>query len=346
MRYVDVPPRNIRKRRLLILVPVVLLFIFLYIVGYRATALRREVNKFGDSTNAIAGQSNFLGKQFRAALKTKSKSKFLNESLNNIVDQALGLSQRAEAIQPPQNLKLAHSFFSVSMKLRHQGLEKYSRAVIASLSTIEPTNKDASIKGALEDISLSDVAYSYFLQETRRYLSSNNLKISLKKSAFLSASTIKSVTVVKEEKPAEKKAQLKEKEKDKESADVYIEDVATSPLRIGYNSENDVRVLPDTDEVDVRIEVGNKGKADEEDVGVEVYLYNKGKFVAKKSAVLDSVEAGGTNKISIKNFKVKSEGLNTFKIKAGPLVSEKNIDDNNYTYKFVLESQDSNSESQ
>jgi uncharacterized protein (UPF0248 family) len=325
---------------LLVFIPVIILLAFLYVIGYKATALQREATRFGETTSSIAGQSNFLGKQFRAALNASSKSKFLNESLNNMVDQALSLSQRAEAIDAPQDLKLAQSFFAVSMKLRHQGLEKYSRSLITAISSAQ---HKTSTKAALNDINLSDVAYSYFLQETRRYFSSNNLKIALKKSAFLTGDSSKHLVAAK----AEKKPAEKEKEKKPgEEPDISVEDVATDPLRISFNPDNDTRVLPDASEIDVRIEVSNKGKSDEKDIPVEVYLYNKGKFTAKKRSVIDNIKAGERARLTVKGFEPKKEGLNTFKIKAGPLVSEKNEEDNTYTYKFIFKSQDSSANSE
>lgn len=329
MRYMNVPPRNIRRRRLLIFIPIILLILFLYVIGYRATALRREATKYTDVTNTIAGQSNFLGKQFRAALNSGGKSKFLTETLDNIVDQALGLSQRAEAIEPPKDLKLAHSYFVVAMKLRHQGLEKYNRYVINSMSSVQ-SKQNQSSKEALEDIRLSDKAYAYFIQEAKNYLNSNGLKIKLKESVYLPAGTKQlSTTSANSNKTNEIIGE----------PDIFVEDVATVPLRVSYNPDNDIRVLPDTSTVYVRIEVGNKGKVEEKDIAVETALYNNDKFVAKKSGVLDSIQPGETSKITTEEFEVSKEGLNVFKIQVGPLLSEKNKQDNYYSYKFIIQTQ-------
>ncbi|TET53346.1 MAG: hypothetical protein E3J54_04430 [Actinobacteria bacterium] len=328
IRYMNIPPRNIRRRRLLVLIPVIVLFITLYVIGYRATAARREAKSFVNSTNAIAKQSNYLGKQFRAALNSSSSGKFLSDSLNNLIDESLTLSQDAEAIEPPKDFKLAHMYFVVSMKLRYQGLEKYSRPIISSVSSSTAKN-DKNIKEALDDISLSDNAHRYFLEETKRYLNSKNLKFSLLKSTFMTSNIKKRQTP----KVETKKSPLGD-------ADIFIDDVATVPLRIGINSQNEVRVLPDSEKVGVKVKVGNKGKVVEKDIPVEITLKNEGKFVAKKKGVLDSVEPEKTSNKIIKGFEPPKKGLNVFEIVVGPLFSEKNKDDNNYTYKFVFESHD------
>lgn len=334
MRYMNVPPRNIRRRRLLILIPVVVLLLFLYVIGYRATALRREVTKYTDATTAISSQSNFLGKQFRAALNSGSKSKYLSESLDNIVDQSLGLSQRAEAIEPPKDLKLAHSFFIVAIKLRHQGLEKYNRFVINSMSSVKASSNNQVSKEAIEDIRLSDKAYRYFVDETRRYLKSNNLTIKLKESVFLTSKT--------------KQLNISTKSKTKSDVlgapDIFVEDVATVPLRVSYNPDNDIRVLPDTGDVAVRIEAGNKGKVDEKDIAVEVSLYNDNKLITKKSGIIDSIKQGETSKITIEGFEAIKDGINIFKIQLGPLLTEKNTQDNKYEYKFIIQKLDTTNE--
>lgn len=330
MRYMNIPPRNIRRRRLLVFIPIILLLIILYIIGYRATALRRDTNRFADTTGAIARESSFMGKQFRVALNTDTKNKYLAETVDNLVEQALSLSQRAEAIEPPEELKLAHSFFVVAMKLRHQGLEKYSRRVLTAFSAIQSNNAQ---RLSLDDMALSDAAYRYFLQETRRYLSSNNLKVNLTKSYIMTAKVKKPVKKIAEKKkPDEKNSE--------EESDIYVIDVATDPLRISYNPENDIRVLPDSNSVDVRVEVGNKGKTDVEDIPVEVELLNDEKFIERKSDSVSKILPGKKRKITIEGFEPKNEGVNVFKIKVGPLSSEKNKEDNNYSYKFIFKSQD------
>lgn len=330
MRYVNVPPKNIRKRRLLIFLPVVVVLLFFYIIGYKANAVKRDAANFTDATNLIATQSNFLGSQFRAALNSDSKSKFLNESLENMVEQALTHSQRAEAIEPPEDLRLAHSFFVVSMKIRHQGLEKYSRKVLTALNQ---KSLSSAADEALKDISLSDISFNYYLQETRRYLSSNNLKINLKNSNFLTAQAKKKIATATEKRPAEKKEEAGQ-------PNLAILDVATKPLRVSFNPDNDIRVLPDTNSVDVRIKIQNKGQTGEEDIPIEVELLNDSKSIAKKDMVLSKITAGATEKVTIGGFKPPHEGLNVFKVQVGPLAGEQNKDDNSYTYKFIFRSQD------
>ncbi len=330
----NIPPKNIRRRRLLVFIPVILLFVLFYFIGYKANATRREATNFTNTTGKIAEQSNFLGSQFRAALtaNSKSKSKFLGESLDNMIAQALTQSQRAESIEPPEELKLAHSFFVVSMKLRHQGLEKYSRKI---LTAFDKNKSKTAADDAINDINLSDTAYQYFLQETRRYLSSHNYKINLKKSNFITPTAKKKIEVV-----ASKPKKEKKKEKPANPPDLAIVDVATEPLRISFNPDNDIRVLPDTNSVDVRIEIENKGSEKEEDIAVNVELLNGEKSIDKKDNVLSFVSAGKKRKITIDGFEPLSEGINIFKITVGSPDDEENKEDNSYTYKFIFDSQD------
>ncbi len=334
MRYMNMPAKRIRRRRLLIFVPIIVLLLILYIIGFRATAVRRGAEQFSNSTASITKQSNFLGKQFGLAINSSSKSKFLSESLDNMVEESLTLSEKASAIEPPEDLKLAHSFFVVAMKLRHQGLEKYSRITLTAFSAKASKQSEEE---ALKDISLSDAAYKYFLQETNRYLNSHDIKITLTKSIFVSTTLNKKITKKKAPKPKPKK---KEEETKKTDSDLAIDDVATEPLRVSFNPDNNIRVLPDTDSVDIRIRIQNNGKEDIEDVPIEVELLNGDKSMSKKQGSLNRIKAGLKRRITIKDFKPKKDGINVFKITVGDPSSENNAADNTYEYKFIFNSQD------
>ena len=334
MRYMNMPAKNIRRRRLLVLVPIILLIAF-YFIGFRATAVKRGAENFSDKTSNITKQSNFLGKQFRTALNTSAKSKFLSESLDNMVEESLTLSEKASAIEPPEDLKLAHSFFSVAMKLRHQGLEKYSRITLTAFSAKATKQSEEE---ALKDLSLSDAAYKYYLQETNRYLNSHDLKITLTKSAFITNTLNKKIAIKK--KPAKPKPKKKEEEKKTTDGDLSIDDVATIPLRVSFNPDNNIRVLPDTTSVDIRVRIDNKGAEVEEDVPVEVELLNDNKTISKKQGSLNRILAGKQRRITIRDFKPKKDGVNIFKVTVGNPSTENNSADNSYEYKFIFKSQD------
>jgi hypothetical protein len=329
-----IPPRLIRRRRLLLFVPAVFLVIFfLSVLGYKATARRRMLTDYIRQTNSIAKQSNKVAIYLENQLKeptVKSKASFKTK-LMDMVQECQNLRDHAENMVVPEDLRLAQGYFFMAMKLRYKGMELYKPPIFEAISSNSPTIDEGDISSALRYLALSDLAYENFIEELNTITKGERLGVKVLRSQFLKNNAIyekenilKFITALKGE-------------DFKDTGDLAVLDVATEPLRISINTETDVRVLPDTDVVNVRIEVKNKGKTLQKDIPVEAELVTEGKKQgAKKQMKIDEILPDGTAKVSLEGFDPVRGVLNIFKIKVGPLFGEENTGDNYYEYKFQL----------
>lgn len=334
------PPKLVRRRRLLLIVPLVLvLLLFLYIVGYKASAKRREMHGYIQQTNNIANKSNEIAKDLEAQLtnpQVKSKVAF-RTNLMDMVQECQYLNDNAENMIVPEYLQQAHSYFIMTMKLRHKGMELYKPPIFEAISSNSPKIKEKEIAQALKYLAFSDLAYKTYKEEMKKIMNGEDYGIKIVNSKFISGDNI-----FEKENIMAFLTKLKG-ENFQGSGDVAVLDVATTPLRVSINTDTEVRVLPVTDTVSVRIEVKNKSDKAQSDIPVEVELLTEGKTSGeKKQAKIANIIAGGAAKITVEDFSTTEGELNIFKIKVGPVYGEKNTDDNYYEYKFIMSNESQN----
>ncbi len=249
----------------------------------------------------------------------------------DMVQECQNLEDHAKNMIVPDNLEEAHSYLVMTMKLRHQGMELYKPPIFEAVSSNSQKIDESEITKALKYLALSDLAHQSFMDEVNKLIKDENIGEKPLKSVFLEDDTI-----------YEKKNVLEflnrlKGENFKGAGDLSVLDVATNPLRISINTKTDVRVLPITDEIDVRVEVKNNTDKPQKDVPVEVEFLSEGeKKGIKKQGKIVEIAANGTAKITIKGFQPVKDKLNIFKIKVGPLFGEQNTADNYYEYKFIL----------
>lgn len=330
-----IPPRTIRRRRLLLMVPAVfIILLFLYIVGYKAGAQERELRDYIQQTNSFANKSNAVAEDLEKQLKRpsqKSKASFRTDIMD-MVQECSNIRDYAEAMIVPEEFQKVHSYFIMAMKLRHEGMSLYKPQIFEALSSSTPKLKEKKITKALKYLSFSDFAYENFKQELNKIVKSYDLDIKITDSIFLGK-----YSLYQKENIMGFVKKLK-KEKVKDAGDVAILDVATVPLRVSINTNTQVRVLPLTSSVKVRIEVENKGKIALNNIPVEIELITKGRTSGeKKQGKIDKLPVNGTTKITLEGFSPSESGLNKLKIKVGPVFGEQETDDNYYEYKFIIQ---------
>ena len=335
-----IPSKTIRRRRLLFAVPAFLMIIIiLYVLGYKAGARRRELTGYINQTNEIAVKSNKIANQLEGQLrdpKQVSKASF-KTALMDMPQECQNLESQAQNMPVPTETEGAQSYLLLAMQLRRKGLEIYQPAISKAISTNINSVNEKDLVMALKYLALSDLAYDNFRQEILNVIKGEDVTTKVIKSKFINdPSAYDKPTVVSFLSKLKGGVTL-------QGGDIGIVDVATEPLRTGINKQTEVRILPATDTVNVRVEVSNNGKTAQKDIPVEVELTVKGKSQKKRGKIL-LVEPGQKVKITIVGFSPVSGSLNTFKVKAGPVFGEQNTADNYYIYKFVLNKSQANTQ--
>ncbi len=331
--------RYIKTRRksyfpqILIFLFLILLFIslFFYLERTRTT----QLDKYFKVINQLILRSTQLGRDFNLMRKRVPELSQIEVKKHFLLLSERGedIFRQGEKIKPPTTLRIAHAYLVISFKLRAQGLKKYQPALLDALTGKDLNLVRRQIDLALKNLSLSDLAYSYFLLETQKAIKNLKRKPPIVQSNFLIDENYEKETLF----PYLKG--LKGLREGKEIHGIAIVSLSTKPRKIGYSPEKKAYTLPRADILMATVEVINQGNVAEKKIKVVATLRTENQEEQKRKEIIPLLKPKEKKAVTFSNLLPStSPGIvNRLTIKAEPVPQEKILTNNTKIFRFVME---------
>ncbi len=325
--------------RLLILL--IALLVLLYLIGLFGRNIgsggTSELEDYVEKAKKVVKESNQVAKGFKA-LRTDVKNvlrKDLRSRLSDYSKESRQTFEECRKIEPPEELRQAHIYLTVSMELRASGLKKYSPSLFNALKDQDLEVAEGQVAGALKELALSDHAYEKFAADAEKALKKKGIKESFASSEFVPDGTAYERASI--------LSYLQELKGSKDLEEIHginVAGLSTKPKQIKYVSSKNLAVLPGADTISATVVIENQGNQLETNVQVVAALKSvTDPQEQKKRIYIPSLSPGKKKEITFLGLKPTqdSDVTNLLTVTAGPVPKEKFTGNNVCELKFVME---------
>lgn len=321
-------------RSILYFIIIVIIIIFIiYLIGScgaRAKATREYVTK----TESLTTRINKVASEFNTLRENIGNFSLdeVEKKLANYENESNSISNSSLEISPPDELKKAHAYFTVSMDLRRDGLHRYRISFENALKDIDIQIAAQQMSDALKILSISDTAYNNFKKETDAIIKKYNLS----ETTFLSVSNfLPTGNEYEMSKVVDYINTIKSLKNLVETHDIAISFLALNPKKTA--TKNNIDVLASGNFI-ISVVVKNNGNKKEENIKVKATLKTaKEVEYQEQTETIASLSPKEEKSVTIRGLSPSRDGTtNMLTVYIEPVPAEKNTDDNIKEYEFMM----------
>ncbi len=255
----------------------------------------------------------------------------LNQQLTGIEQSCLDLLEQAKGIEVPENLGNAHAALLICLEQRYRGCKTFRSDLVNSLEAVDLDVYARSISEDLQELMHSDGSYRFFRRALTEVLEKNNIQdvAPLTDSIWLADWENASYGNVKA---------LLTALRGTEVHGVAVGAVSLDPEgKVEEIGGEDIHRLPETDTLNVTVEVENQGNRAEKDVVVTVSLYTeRNPAPTRQEQTITSINPGEKLQAVFKDLRPTPGVRNILEIKVSPVPQESFLDNNQKLIYFTL----------
>ncbi len=316
--------------------------LLLVVLLFRGCLNSRKENAFREyvrDTSALVGESDQESKNlFRILASPGNASDVqIQNQLNTFSGQAEQLVDRADALNPPDELKGAQSYLSETLKFRRDGVKAIASQLPAA--SADQGNRRRGIEqvaASMQNFLTSDVIYqTRFVPALRKQLSAEGLGAEqVPRSRFLpEPDWVLPATV------GDRVGKLGGSGTSDKQAAPGLHGTGISATTLGgqaLNPDGQAANVSLTNDLTMTVQVANQGENTESDVRVEVVI-GKGGDAVKAEKVLDTIAAGETKPVEIPITDPPPTGQNVpITVNIAKVPGEEKVDNNKASYSAIF----------
>ena len=335
------PSRRRGPAPVLIILAVIVALVFCWVFGRGCSGNQEakeneKLRTYTSTVNKLIQHSAGVGVQFdnlRNNIKDYTKAD-VSRKLTQMVSDLTDISKQLGKVQVPTKALELNPLLGITFDYRTSGVDKF-RASIADVLDKKNTGAAATtMNQGLWDLVLAD-------EMIQRFRGSLEGKLTAAKMTFEKVADSVFVPKKGDALPAsvnEYISGISGTETGSELHGVAVKEYSTSPARVD-RTDSGVSILPFSKSFTVKVAVENQGNQDEEDIPVVVTLTISPEGTPqKKTRKIAKLAPKETATVVIEGLKPATgvDKENTIKIKAGPVLHEKMLENNQMEFSFIM----------
>ncbi|MBC7229966.1 MAG: hypothetical protein H5T74_06200 [Actinobacteria bacterium] len=255
----------------------------------------------------------------------------LNQQLTGVEQSCLDLLEQAKAIEAPEGLGNAHAALLICLEQRYRGAKTFRSDLVNSLNAVDLDVYARSISEDLQELMHSDGSYRFYRRAVTEALEKSGIQdvAPLTDSVWLSDWTNASYENV--------KAFLTNL-RGTEVHGVAVGAVILEPEgKVEEIGGEDIHRLPETEALNITVNVENQGNRAERDVTVTVSLYTeRNPAPTRQEQTITSINPGETLQVSFRDLRPTPGVRNILEIKVSPVPQESFLENNQKLIYFTV----------
>ncbi len=332
----DPGPQTVWGRRAVAIGAALLIFL-LVVFGIRGCLNAREnrsIKNYVTDSSELVKQSVSIGDDFFALLKKPGDATPLDlkNQFNSYKVDAQKTLERAEKLDPPDDLKQANKWLIASLELREQGLREVARLIRSALSSKNGSKASDRIAGEMQVFLASDVIYlRRFVPDVEKVLQGRGIDdVKVSEARFLTdinwllADTVSDRLALVEGKKAATPG----------LHGVGLVKVTAQPSgsELVEGQSTNIKISA---KLSFIVEVQNQGDSEETDVLVRLQIAGANDIDVEKT--IRRIAQGETKTVTIPLSAKPKAGATTLKVRVEPVAGEKLTDNNKADYPIEFE---------